>query len=178
MQEIEAKILEINPEAVESKLSELGAQLEFEREFFAIYYDDSAGRLGAAQQVLRIRKEGDDIRFTMKSPSELSQSGIRSREELELGIADFEMMRTILSRLGYQEYLKMRKIRRQYALGDTHVVFDTHIDDLSYIPTYLEIEAPSHNRLLEVSDSLGFERRQLLDWNAARVMEYYKDLSR
>ncbi|MFN8397965.1 MAG: class IV adenylate cyclase [Bacteroidia bacterium] len=175
MQEIEAKILEIDTDAIQAKLGDLGAAFEFEQEFFAIYYDDAVGRLGAAQQVLRIRKEGDDVRLTMKSPSELSQAGIRSREELELSIGDFEMMRTILGKLGYNEYLKMRKIRRQYALGDAHVVIDTHIDDLAFIPPYMEIEAPSHDRLLEVSDALGFERRQLLDWNAARVMDYYRE---
>lgn len=174
MQEIEAKVLEIDPAAIIQKLVALGAAFDFEDEFFAIYFDDAAARLGAAQQVLRIRKEGADVRLTFKAPHADTQAGIRSREELELPIGDFEMMRVILQRLGYVEYLKMRKIRTQYTLNGTHVVIDTHIDELSFIPPYLEIESPSHDDLFHTADLLGIRRDQLIDWNAARVMEYYR----
>lgn len=175
MQEIEAKVLEINREDLISKLQALGATLDFEDEFFAIYFDDEDRRLSGKQQVLRIRKEGNDLRMTFKAPHADSQAGIRSREEMELPIGDFEMMRIILQRLGYVEYLKMRKIRTQYSLDGTHIVIDTHIDDLAFIPPYLEIEAPSHEALFEMADRLGIQRDQLIDWNAAKVMEYYRE---
>jgi adenylate cyclase, class 2 len=174
MKEIEAKVLEIQPTEIKQKLEALGAQFDFEDEFFAIYYDDAAGRLAGQQQVLRIRKEGQDLRMTFKAPHADTQAGIRTREELELGITDFEMMRTILQRLGYVEYLKMRKIRTQYSIGKTHIVIDAHIDDLAFIPPYLEIEAPSHDELFATADALGIRREQLIDWNAARVMEFYR----
>ncbi len=175
MQEIEAKVLEIDPETIITKLQNLGAAFDFEDEFFAIYFDDATGRLGGQHQVLRIRKEGKDVRLTFKAPHADTQSGIRSREELELPIGDFEMMRLILQRLGYVEYLKMRKIRTQYSLDGVHIVIDNHIDDLAFIPPYLEIEAPSHEALFEMADRLGIPRDQLIDWNAAKVMEYYRE---
>lgn len=174
MKEIEAKVLEIDPAAIQAQLKALGAQFDFEDEFFAIYYDDAAHRLAGQQQVLRIRKEGKDLRMTFKAPHADTQAGIRTREELEVGIDDFEMMRTILQRLGYVEYLKMRKIRTQYSIGPVHIVIDAHIDDLAYIPPYLEIEAPSHDELFATADQLGIAREQLIDWNAARVMTYYQ----
>jgi adenylate cyclase, class 2 len=174
MQEIEAKILEIDKAAIVAKLKALGASFDFEDEFFAIYYDDSDNRLANAQQVLRIRKEGKDVRLTFKAPHEGVQGGIGTREELELPIGDFEMMRTILGRLGYVEYLKMRKIRTQYSLHGTHIVVDAHIDDLAFVPPYLEIEAPSHDAMFEMASLLGFKQEQLIDWNAARVVEWYR----
>jgi predicted adenylyl cyclase CyaB len=175
MQEIEAKVLEIDRESIIAKLQSLGASFDFEDEFFAIYFDDASGGLARQQQVLRIRKEGKDIRLTFKAPHADTQAGIRTREELELPIGDFEMMRVILQRLGYEEYLKMRKIRTQYSLDGTHIVIDTHIDELAYIPPYLEIESPSHEALFQTAELLGIQRDQLIDWNAARVMAYYRD---
>ena len=174
MKEIEAKVLEIVPSEIKSKLQVLGAQFDFEDEFFAIYYDDASGRLAGQQQVLRIRKEGKELRMTFKAPHADTQAGIRTREELEVSFDDFEMMRIILQRLGYVEYLKMRKIRTQYSVGDTHIVIDAHIDDLAFIPPYLEIEAPSHEALFSMADQLGIAREALIDWNAARVMDFYR----
>ncbi len=174
MKEIEAKVLEINVDEMVSKLEGLGAQFDFRDEFFAIYYDDVAGTLAGKQQVLRIRKEGHDLRMTFKAPHADTQAGIRTREELEVGFEDFEMMRLILQRLGYVEGLKMRKIRTQYSIGKVHIVVDAHIDDLAFIPPYLEIEAPSHDELFATAAQLGIAREDLIDWNAARVMEYYR----
>jgi adenylate cyclase, class 2 len=175
MQEIEAKILEIDRSAVEQKLIQLGAHLAFTHEFFAIYFDDAAGNLRANKEVLRIRKEGTEQRMTFKAPSNETHAGINTREELDIAIGDFEMMRVILGRLGYQEGLKMRKYRTQYELGSVHIVIDTHIDDLAFIPPYLEIEAPTHELLLEACLALGFDTSHLLDWSAARVMEFYRN---
>lgn len=174
MKEIEAKVLEIEPTAIKAQLVALGAKFDFEDEFFAIYYDDPNGSLGEKQQVLRIRKEGKDLRMTFKAPHPDTQAGIRTREELELSFEDFEMMRVILQRLGYVEYLKMRKIRTQYSIGKVHIVIDAHIDDLAFIPPYLEIEAPTHQELFDTATLLGIVKDSLIDWNAARVMEFYR----
>ncbi len=175
MKEIEAKVLDIQPAAILSKLEALGATFDFEDEFFAIYYDDAASTLAGKQQVLRIRKEGQELRMTFKAPHADTQAGIRTREELEVRFEDFEMMRLILQRLGYVEGLKMRKIRTQYSIGDVHIVIDDHIDDLAFIPPYLEIEAPSHDALFATAARLGIAREDLIDWNAARVMAYYRE---
>lgn len=175
MKEIEAKVLEIQPMVIVEQLKALGATFDFEDEFFAIYYDDASGSLAGRQQVLRIRKEGKDVRMTFKAPHADTQAGIRTREELEVGIDDFEMMRVILQRLGYVEYLKMRKIRTQYSIGAVHIVIDAHIDDLAFIPPYLEIEAPSHEELFATANLLGITQERLIDWSAAQVMDYYRE---
>lgn len=174
MTEIEAKILEIDQEKVKAKLEKMGAQLSFEQEFFAIYFDDQDRKLANNQQVLRLRKEGDKAQMTFKAPSAVSKAGINAREELEVEIGDFDMTRTILEKLGYVEGLKMRKIRTQYDWGEVHIVIDRHIDDLDFIPPYLEIEAPNHDLLLDAAKKMGFKRAQLLDWNAAKVKSYYE----
>lgn len=174
MTEIEAKILEIDQDKVTAKLTAIGAEFSFEEEFFAVYFDDSSKTLGSNRQVLRIRKEGDQARLTFKAPSHHTVEGINTREELEVQIGDFEMMRTILAQLGYTEGLSMRKIRTQYEWNDVHIVFDRHIEDLAFIPTYLEIEAPTHELLWKAAKKLGFKKEQLLDWNAAKVKAFYE----
>ncbi len=174
MTEIEAKILEIDQAKLKTKLENIGAELSFEEEFFAVYFDDSSQTLGNKRQVLRIRKEGDEAQLTFKAPSKHTFEGINTREELEVKIGDFDMMRTILAQLGYTEGLSMRKIRTQYEWNDVHIVIDRHIDDLDFIPPYLEIEAPTHEMLLKAAKKMGFKQEQLLDWNAAKVKSYYE----
>ena len=174
MTEIEAKILDIDLEKLKLKLASIGAQQSFEAEFFAIYFDDSATSLGHKRSVLRIRKEGEEAMMTFKSPSQVTVEGINTREELEVKIGDFEMARQILHGLGYHEVLSMRKIRTQFEWNDVHIVIDRHIDELDFIPPYLEIEAPTHAQLLKAAKKLGFKQEQLLDWNAAKVKAFYE----
>lgn len=173
MKEIEAKILEIDQEKVLLKLKELGAVKEFEKDFFAIYYDTPERELTSSGRVIRLRKEGEDAVLTFKQRSEGS-GGIKVMDEHESGVDDFEAMREVLSGLGYVSILSMRKIRMQFHLDGIHIVIDRMLDEHAYIPVFLEIEAPSLAGVEAMAVNLGFRNEDLSNMSVADLAEHYQ----
>lgn len=172
IKEIEVKVLEIDRPSLEQKILELGGEKEFEAEFYAILFDDAAGTIQAAGNLLRLRKEADDIKLTFKE--NLSTGLAKIMEEHETAVADFDVMRKILASLGYREMLSLRKNRAQFSLNGQHLVFDKYFDELAHIPEFLEIEAQSEAALLALMDTLGIEREQTLPWNTHDLMLHYQ----
>lgn len=172
IQEIEVKVLEIDRPSLEKKILELGGEKEFEAEFSAILYDDAAGSIRAAGNLLRLRKEQDGVKLTFKQS--LSTGVAKIMEEHETAVEDFEVMRKILASLGYREMLALRKNRAQFSLNGQHLVFDNYFDELQHIPEFLEIEAQSEAALLELMDTLGIERQLALPWNTHDLMVHYQ----
>lgn len=172
MKEIEAKILEVDREVVEAKLASLGGQLMFEKEFFAVYYDQPDHRLKEEGKTIRLRKEGQKAVLTVKHKAE-DEDGVKVREENETAVGDFEEMEVILATLGYVAVRKMRKTRAQYALADAHVVIDDYLDDLAFIPVFIEIEAGSKERVVEVAEQLGYSEGDLNGMNAFDLVVHY-----
>ncbi len=172
MNEIEAKILEIDRSAVEQKLNELGAQFEFDQEFYAIYYDTPDGQLRASGRTLRLRKEGERAVLTFKSKTG-PESGVLVRKEEESPVEDFEAVRKILAGLGYVSIQAMRKTRAQYALQGLHVVIDDYLDDHGHIPVFLEIEGPGIEAVEEGARLLGYEKGDLKALTAGDLIHHY-----
>lgn len=172
MKEIEAKILGIDQEKIRTKLDELGAVKEFEKDFFAIYYDTPGRELTSSGRVIRLRKEGEDAVLTFKQRSE-GAGGIKVMDEHESGVDDFEAIREVLMGLGYVSILSMRKIRMQFHLDGIHIVIDKMLDDHAYIPVFLEIEAPSLSGVEKMAKKLGFTNEDLSNMSVADLAEYY-----
>lgn len=172
IKEIEVKVLEIDRPSLEQKILELGGEKEFEAEFYAILFDDVAGTIQAAGNLLRLRKEQDGVKLTFKE--NLSTGLAKIMEEHETAVADFDVMRKILASLGYREMLSLRKNRAQFSLNGQHLVFDKYFDELAHIPEFLEIEAQSEEALLALMDTLGIEREQTLPWNTHDLMLHYQ----
>lgn len=172
MKEIEAKILEVDRAAIEAKLKSLGAQFEFDEEFYAVYYDTPEGKLKAEGKTIRLRKEGDRQVLTVKRKAE-NEAGIKMREEHETGIKDYEQMENALAELGYIPVLKMRKQRTQYALMGAHVVIDDYTEDHVHIPVFIEIEGESREKLVEVAEALGYSESDLNPMNAFELIRHY-----
>ena len=73
------------------------------------FLDNEERHLTREGKVLRIRKEGTDIRLTYKSP--VSQEVIKEMEELETSVQDFGTLVQIFEQLGYQIMTQTRKFR-------------------------------------------------------------------
>lgn len=172
MQEIEVKILEINKPSLLTKLSDLGAEKHFEGELYAIFWDTKDSHFREKKQALRLRKEGTEVVLTFKSPISLEAAKIM--EELEVKVSDFETMCKILMALGYQNIKSTRKIREEYVLQDTKIVFDQYLDDLEYIPLFIEIESPNLESLYKVVYLLGYTEADCKNWNTYEIANYYK----
>jgi adenylate cyclase class 2 len=171
MYEIEAKVLDIDRPAVEANLSELGARSSPEQRFTAVFFDFPDGRLRAAGHLLRLRREGDRTLLTFKR--RVGEEGAKVREELEVGVIDFEACRRVLNALGLAETAHVDKFRTSYRLDNAAVVIDRHVGELSFIPEFLEIEAASVEAVRSTAARLGFRPDQLRPWGLPQVIEHY-----
>lgn len=171
MQEIEAKILEIDRVALEARLKAMGATISFDGEMHALFFDQADRRITARGGVLRLRREGTQTQLTHKSA--LSREGAKIMEETETSVADFGHMRHILLAIGFEIVKETHKFRRQYDLDDSHVVIDDYQGHMGHIPVFAEIEAPSLTRLHELVQALGYLPEQALSWSTYDLVQHY-----
>lgn len=171
MRELEVKILEVNPQEVIQQLENLGATKSFDGEMWAVFLDQPNGEISNRGDVLRIRREGADIRLTYKS--HVSKEGIKEMEELETSVSDMEIALRIFQALGYEIIKQTRKFRTQYEWKGTHIVLDDYQDELSGIPVFVEIEALDSASLFETASMLGFSKGDCKSWNTYDLVQHY-----
>jgi predicted adenylyl cyclase CyaB len=171
MKEIEVKILDIDRKRVEAKLKALGAEKEFDGEMHAIFYDSPDGMIKAKGDVLRIRKEGDEVVLAYKE--KVSKHGAKIMNEYETSVSNMEALRHILEHLGFQSFTETRKFRTEYILSGVKIVIDDYQDALSYIPVFLEIEAPDEAGISTVVEALGFDKKECTSWDTHDLVLHY-----
>jgi adenylate cyclase class 2 len=176
MQEIEVKILGIKPEAIRQKLNALGAHHHFSGELHALFFDYPDARIKEKGDVLRLRKEGDEIILAYKK--QVSKEGTKIMEEHETAISNFEEIQEILAYLGVKAVKSNRKFREEYVLKNSKIVIDDYKDDMGHIPPFIEIESPSEGELYELAALLGFRREDCKSWDTRDLVHYYVDLSK
>lgn len=150
MKEIEIKILEINKEEIEKKLTELGAISSGRKHIVEKAFDFPDRKIQTLVELCRIRKFGDKIEFTYKHGVDIS-AGIRSAEELEVEVSDFDTLEKILNRLGLSTYYYREKYRTSWQLYGAHI----EIDECPHIPPFLEIEG-AEDTIKKITGLLGY----------------------
>lgn len=141
--ESEVKVRVGRPEAARARLQACGATLARARHFEDnLLLDDARGSLVAAGLVLRVRRTqgspdgGGEAQLTFKGPRRV-EGGIKTREEIELGVSDADALQLVLERLGYRPGFRYQKYRETWRLGPVEVVIDE-----TPIGCFLEIEGP------------------------------------
>jgi adenylate cyclase class 2 len=170
--EVEVKILDIDRTVLEPVLLSLGARKVFDGEMYAVYLDHADDTLKKRVDLLRLRKEGNICVLTFKEF--VSDEMAKIRKEYEVNISDFESMRSILERLGFKEWLIVRKLRTSYEIDGVHFEFDKHLDDHAYIPEFLEIEAGDLESIYRFAEMLGFKRDDCRPWTFLDVADHYE----
>lgn len=173
LQETEVKLHTPDLNVVQSALESLGATLSKDRVFERnVRYQDAKNTFEGKGIVLRLRQD-NQVRLTYKSGKSI-QDGITSRLEAEVTVSDFDTMDTILSLLGFQQYMVYEKYRTTYTYDGAEIVLDempygnfTEIEgSIKTIETLIGKlrldDAPrlteSYTRLFEyVCDNLGFD---------------------
>jgi len=122
-------------------------------------FDTSTNSLKEKHQVLRLRKD-DQIRLTFKDQTDISK-GIADRRELEIGIDNFDIARSMLEALGFSVFIIYEKYRTTYRLDQCEVV----LDELPF-GTFLEIEGTSIESIRAAADLLE------LDWKDRITFSY------
>lgn len=162
--EIEAKLKVDSFERIEDRLAEQGALFVSEMVQTDYYFDTPEGDLTQTDQCLRLRVEttqGDErLVVTYKGPKQVDN--FKKRREVNLDVTDSAAFEALLEGLGYQRALAFDKRRREWKLKDCLIALDT----LPLIGTFVEIEGPNSQVILDVQKAL-----ELTD--APHVMDSY-----
>lgn len=170
MNEVEVKILEINPEAIEEKLKALGAKKVFEGILEAVYFD-IGNQLDSKGEIFRLRKEGDKVCMTHKKKVEISDAKVM--EETEIEVSDFDEAKKLIGALGYKQYTRLKKHRKSFCLDRVVFEIDNYLDEYGSIPAFLEIETEDLELLKHYVEKLGFSMKDCRAWSSKDVISHY-----
>lgn len=165
MKEIEVKILNINPEEIRKKLLDLGAKKTFEGDVDIITFEHPNININPKDELLRLRKLGNKIELCYKKKDQ--NSVVRSSEEIEVNVSNYENTLIILKKLGFTERFNGGKIRESYKKGDLKFEVDTY----PWLPPFLEIEAPSEEQLITTVKELGYIMEQTTLLHSGELFE-------
>lgn len=143
--EYETKVLNIDVEAVKQKLKELGAVFVGKKNFRRYVYDMNPPQ---AEKRMRLRTDGKTTTLTIKHI--VDEKAIDGVQEREVGVESFDQMNTLLEQLNYRAKSYQENVRESFILGDCNL----EIDSRPLIPTYLEIEWPNKEMVVELLKKL------------------------
>lgn len=133
--ETEIKLRIASPDEAREVVRGLGATPVRARHFEDnLLLDDDAGALRGVRKILRLRRTAEGAVLTFKGPREVVD-GVKSREEIETGVADGEAVLRILEGIGFRPVFRYQKYREVYRWRSVEIVVDE-----TPIGTFLEIE--------------------------------------
>jgi adenylate cyclase class 2 len=166
MEEIEAKVLEIDPEEIEEKLGNIGAEKQWSYDIESEFFDFPDGRI-EENGLLRVRWREDKTFVTRKTDVSFDEAKVM--EETEFEIRDRSSFKDFLKSLGLEKIKESSKHRTKWTRGETEFV----IDKIPGIPPTLEVESPSQEKLEKGFKDLGFSMNETVNWGAKRMFEEY-----
>ena len=167
--ETEIKVRVSDAAAARRLLEQHGYTISRPRVFESnVIYDTSDGSLRRRNQLVRVRRVGDDAILTFKSADLPGKH--KRREELETHVTDAGVIELILDRLGFQPAFRYEKYRAEYRREDGEAGVVTL--DETPIGAFLEIEGPAA-WIDESARKLGFsESNYILASYAALYFEH------
>jgi adenylate cyclase class 2 len=131
--EVEIKFLVHSPDALARNLQSAGFTEKTPSTFESnTLYDNAAGDLRRAGEVLRLRLYGEHWKLTHKSRGDAARH--KTRVEHETAVKDGDQMHAILVALGFSPAFRYEKYRAEWTDGFGDVVIDhTPIGDVAEI---------------------------------------------
>jgi adenylate cyclase, class 2 len=170
--ETEVKFRVANIASLENKLQQLGFNLltpsTFERN---ILYDTAERTLRARQEIMRLRRYGDNWIITHKglprnyNPLERH----KKRVETETRVEDGEAVATIFERLGFVPVFAYEKWRTEWADATGHCVVDE-----TPIGVFAELEGPEA-WIDEVGRGLGLDTSEFMTLSYGKLFDIWKE---
>lgn len=160
--EIEAQFLDIKKDEIREKLKEVGGELlKPEMKMKRVIFD--AGE----HQFIRVRDEGDKIVMTYKNVK--NDKDILGTKEVNVVVDDYEnavefMRGTHLPIKAHQETL-----REEWRLNECEICIDTW----PWIPSFVEVEGPSEEKVWETAKMLGLSREKAKFGSVDSTYEHY-----
>lgn len=173
MNEIEVKVLNINSELIKEKLNKLNAKL-VKKEFQINYMFDFENNLFFDKGgYVRIRNSHDFIhnkqKIVLTSKELISREKFKISKEIEFNSDDFESSKDFLLSLG----LKLRRVDEKYRESYQLEQGLVEIDTWAGVPTYLEVEAETEEKVIEILSLLDFKLEDSTSMTLAEIMKHY-----
>lgn len=147
--EIEAKFLDVDVGALRTALEKAGATLVHEERLMRRKnFDHTDGRLEKIGGWIRVRDEGDKTTLTYK---QLVDRTIEGTKEIEVVVDGFDKTCDFLLAIGMDNKSYQETKRERWELDDVEVTIDTW----PWIPTFVELEGKSEEKLKSVTEKLG-----------------------
>lgn len=178
MHETEVKVIGIDKKAIVKKLLALGAEKYFEGEIYAVSFDFPDKSIRSATRTFRLRTKGNKCYLTFKAP--VDNPDAKTREELEVEVSDFNIMKKILESLNLKQWRDVRKTRVSYSLPGILFEFDKYHDDFEFIPEFMEIEVLAENdeeavkTIFKYAEKLGILKGDCKPWTLNDLVKHYK----
>ncbi len=155
MQEIEIKILGIDPQEISQKLIDIGAHKEFSGLIKTKYYDKNH-TIRDNGDLLRVREfEGSHTEVTYKT-NKRTEDDYKIYDEFELASPEFDEACSFFEALGYSQSCYFEKRRTVFSLPEAEIV----IDEYPQIAPFIEIEAPDPKIIEDLIEKLKLEENE------------------
>lgn len=153
--ENEGRVLNINLEQALLRLSKIDAKYQysvFQKRYVYDFHPVVKGKW------IRLRSNGLISTLTIK---EILNNSVSGTKELEIEVSDFEKTNELLNQLGYMPRSYQENFRIEFEGED----YKADIDYWPQLGSYLEIEADTSERVMQVFSLLGFERKDIIGDN-------------
>lgn len=161
--EIEARLLDIVEEDFIKKLKEHNATFVGDWLMSRNVYDFKPID---DNKWIRLRTTGEETTLTIK---EIVDDGIEGTHETEIVVSDFDTTNEILNKLGYFARGSQTNRRIRYILDDVEI----DIDFWPMIPTYVEFEAGSVEKIQNLCKKLDIDFDSLTTMSVPEVYDHY-----
>jgi adenylate cyclase class 2 len=150
-EEIEAKFIIDDLQALRQRVIALGARLKTPRTYEDnILFDTADRRLTRQQCLLRLRCDRRNL-LTYKEPAPTAEQDFKVRQEYEVEVSDFAQMRAMFEKLGFVPTLRYEKYRETFTYQDAEIL----LDEMPFGP-FLEIEG-SPQTIRTITSKLGLD---------------------
>ncbi|BDT91688.1 hypothetical protein IFM12275_16640 [Nocardia sputorum] len=157
--EHEAKILDIDPDAIERHIVDKGGRKLGERLMRRYVYDVTPGD---ESKWIRLRDNGDGTTLAVKH---ITSDAIDGTHEVEVGVDDFAATNALLETLGFTAKSYQETERISFVLDGAQLEIDTW----PRIPPYLEIEAATKDEVVRIAGLLGYTEADLTGENTIKI---------
>lgn len=161
--EIEAQFLNINKNKIREKLKEIGAEcvkpeVLMRRVVFAL----------GEHEYARVRDEGGG-KIVMTYKHILDDKSILGKKEVNVTIDDYENGVLFLKSCGLRAKKTEDSYRETWMFDDVEICIDTW----PWLPTYIEIEGPSEDKVWDTAKKLGLKKEEARFGSVDTIYQYY-----
>ncbi len=151
--EIEAKVKVAGLDAIGDRLEGLGAEHRGDVTHLDTYYGGGEGvpiKRGCGLRLRRwIDAAGEKAILTYKGPKQKGR--FKKRTEIEVEIADYSAMASLLAAIGYRQELIIEKLRRLWRFRGCAIC----LDRLPLLGSFVEVEGPDEDIIGQVLAEIG-----------------------